>query len=71
MGLGKGPEARARMVCLRNRRRLVCGSGMQRVRGEWRQMRWRGGQGPDRTASRDGEERLGFYSRGSGSYRRD
>lgn len=36
--------------------------------GEWRPMRvarWAG------TSPRDGEERLGFYSRGSGSYRRD
>lgn len=74
MGLGrgqrlcKGPDARVRLVCLRDRRRLVCGSGMQRARGEWRPMRvarWAG------TSPRDGEERLGFYSRGSGSYRRD
>lgn len=31
----KGPEARVS----RDRRRLVCGSGMQWVRREWRQMR--------------------------------
>lgn len=31
----KGPEARVS----RNRRRLVCGSGMQWVRRAWRQMR--------------------------------